>query len=176
MDAQAQFKSVADEYRHQLYTFSHYYLGRGEDAEDVTQEVLVRLWKNWGKFDPEKLQAWLFRVARNACMDCLRKRKRYRAMVAEGDYDAFVSAAPDEQPDPGLASEQNDTQQYIVATIQNISEPYRSIVLLREVHEMPYGEISETLGIPLNTVKSHLHRGRRMLRELFREKVAHGEL
>jgi RNA polymerase sigma factor (sigma-70 family) len=170
------FGDIVEKYRHQIYTLSYYYLGNREDAEDVTQDVLMRLWKNWKKVDDRRLQAWLVRVAKNACIDTARKRERYRAIVAEGDYDVASARAVDAQHDPGAPAELSDLQEQLKLALAKINEPYRSIIILREIQQMTYTEISEALEIPLNTVKVYLHRGRRLLRDQLRERIASGEL
>lgn len=171
-----QFRDTIEKYRHRIYTLSYYYLGKSEDAEDVTQEVLVRLWKNWEKVDGNTLQAWLVRVTRNACVDMARKRESYRAVVREENYEAVSAGAADGQPDPRALLEMSDLRQQLKLALGQIKEPYRSIVILREIQGMTYTEISEALEIPVNTVKVYLHRGRRMLRDQLRERMSSGEI
>ncbi len=170
------FRDIIEKYRHQIYNLSYYCLGKSEDAEDVTQEVLVRLWKNWEKVDNNTLQAWLMRVTRNACVDMARKRQSYRAVVTEGDYEAVSAGAADDQSDPRALLEISDLRQQLKLALGRINEPYRSIVILREIQGMTYAEISEALEIPVNTVKVYLHRARRMLRDQLRERIASGEI
>lgn len=169
------FRTIIEQYRHLIYTLSYYYLGKSEDAEDVTQEVLVRLWKNWHKVERNNLQPWLVRVTRNACVDMVRKRKSYRAVVAEEGYELATARAVDGQPNPRSLLETSDLRQQLKLALSRLAEPYRSVVIMREIQEMTYAEISEALELPINTVKVHLHRGRRMLREQLRERVKNEE-
>lgn len=171
-----QFRDIVEKYRHQIYTLSYYYLGNREDAEDVTQEVLIRLWKNWERLDDSRLQPWLVRVAKNVCIDTARKRERYRAIVTQGNYDAVSARAADAQHDPGAPIELSDLRQQLKLALAQINEPYRSIIILREIQGMTYTEISEALEIPINSVKVYLHRGRRLLRDQLRERMARGEI
>lgn len=76
------FRKICERHRDRIFTFACYYLGNREDAEDVTQEVLLRLWENWRSIEPEGLPAWITRVARNACLDALRRRHSYRTVVS----------------------------------------------------------------------------------------------
>jgi RNA polymerase sigma-70 factor (ECF subfamily) len=153
------FEKIADRHRDRIFTYACYVLGDRDDAEDVTQEVLVRLWKNLDSLEEPRVFPWLLHVTRNACIDALRRRRTYRAVVAsdpEGDMMARV-------PSP-----------HVERALQELSEPYRSIVILREIQDLRYEEICEALGLPLNTVKVYLHRGRRKLREKLREFASHG--
>ncbi len=159
------FRSVADQHRHRVYTFAYYSLRNREEAEDVTQEVLVRMWKNWEELNEATLPAWINRVTRNACIDAVRRRRAYRSrVVASGDGEDLVEGISIE-PGPDATAEASELRETIQGALATLQEPYRSIVILREIQDMKYEEISENLELPLNTVKSYLHRGRRMLRE-----------
>jgi len=168
------FGSVANEYRHRIYTFSHYYLRKGEDAEDVTQEVLVRLWKHLDSIDPEKLPAWVSRVTRNACVDLVRKRISYRNIVADDGFDTALALATTPAQNPAERLESKDMQNLVQDAIAELPEPYRSLLVMREIQQLSYNEITEALDMPLNTVKVYIHRGRRKLREQLTAPVANG--
>jgi RNA polymerase sigma-70 factor (ECF subfamily) len=165
------FRDAVEQYRHRVYTFSYYCLGNSEDAEDVTQEVLLRLWRNWRKLNGSDPLGWLMRVTKNACVDVARKRRSYRAVVSEGDCEDVLAGAVDGRPDPRSALERSDLRGRVERALGRLDEPYRSIVILREIQGMTYAEISESLEMPMNTVKVYLHRGRRMLRDRLRERV-----
>jgi RNA polymerase sigma-70 factor (ECF subfamily) len=167
------FEKIADRHRDRIFTFACYHLGNRDDAEDVTQEVLVRLWKNLDELEDARILPWIIHVTRNACIDALRRRKSYRAVVTqdpEGETTRFV-ASP--SPGPGAAAESSDLKAQLEKAIQSLAEPYRSIVILREIQDLRYEEIVESMGLPLNTVKVYLHRGRRKLREELRAFASH---
>lgn len=165
------FKTLVDEHRHKIYTFAYYCIGNREDAEDVTQEVLLRLWKNWQQIDPKCLLAWLMRVTKNACVDAIRKRQTYRNMI-QSDKDGEASArAISDEVDPETAAEVSDFQQHLKWALSSLSEPYRTVVILREIQDMKYEQISDALNLPLNTMKVYLHRGRQLLRTKMKEVV-----
>jgi len=69
------FEEVVSQQQRKVYSFAHYYLGSPEEAEDVTQEVFFKLWRNWHKIDLTSVRPWLLRVTRNACFDRLRQRR-----------------------------------------------------------------------------------------------------
>lgn len=167
------FPELVREYQHRIYTFACYCLGDPEEAQDVTQEVLLKLWRNLEKIDPPGVWPWLVRVTRNAAIDALRKRGSYRAVVEEDPEGHATRRLASATPAPDAAAETADFQRHLEQALRGIAEPYRSIVILREIQDLKYEEISAALELPLNTVKVYLHRGRRKLRERLREYVKH---
>lgn len=143
-------------------------LARREDAQDVTQDVLIRLWRRGDEVDAERMLPWLMRVTRNACIDRLRHRKMVHQVVAA---DAEPDDVADDDASPIDRLELEDDRDVLEAALERISEPYRSIVILREIQEMKYEEISGAMDMPLNTVKVYLHRGRKMLRKQLTEVI-----
>lgn len=164
------FEDTAQRYRRRVYSFARYLLSNREEAEDVTQEVLLRLWRHQEGVDEERLGSWLLRVTRNACYDLLRRRRSEAA--------AGISASLDEEdarevasaePSPEARARDTDFRRRLLEALGELGEPYKSVVILREVQGLPHREIGEALGIPEATVRVHLHRGRRKLRERLRE-------
>ena len=165
------FQNVAGRHRDRIFTFASYCLGNREEAEDVTQEVLLRLWKNWERVEEERVGAWLMHVTRNACIDAIRKRTTYRSLVAVDKDGETTVRAPARGPDPAAAAETADFQRHLERALREVAEPYRSVVIMREIQDFKYEEISAALAMPLNTMKVYLHRGRRMLRERLRQYI-----
>jgi len=166
------FRELMEEHQGRVFTFACYYLGNREEAEDVTQEVLLRLWRHLDKVETETAGAWLARVTRNACYDHLRSQRSRRKLFTEGLNEEMSTASdPGPRPDAGLVTW--DVARHLKRALAELDEPYRSIVVLREVRELKYEEISEVMEIPLNTVKTYLHRARRKLREKLREVHCH---
>lgn len=162
-----QFEQLVHQYQDRVYGFACYFLGDREAAQDVTQEVLIRLWRHRGEVDGDRALGWLMRVARNACIDVHRKRRSTRAVMTV-DTDGVLDAAGDAES-PAEATEAHDFQRHLRRALDALADPYRSIVILREVQDMKYEEISGAMNLPLNTVKVYLHRGRKMLREQLSE-------
>lgn len=166
------FRNLAEKYRDRVYTFAYYGLNNREEAEDVTQDVLVKLWQNREKIDPEKLPAWVMRVTRNAVIDAARRRRTRSSVIADSlEFETAenVVAAPGSDTERIVRSrEMRDTLERALA---EVDEPYRSIIVMREIQDMTYADIAGALETPLNTVKVYLHRGRKMLREALRGKV-----
>jgi len=168
------FEDTAHRYQRRVYSFARYLLSNREEAEDVTQEVLLRLWRHRQGVDEERLGSWLLRVTRNACYDLLRKR---RSEAAAGVVRIFDDEAAQEvasgEPGPRDRAEASDFRRRLLAALTEIGEPYKSVIILREVQGLPHREIGEALGIPEATVRVHLHRGRRKLRERLKKEDVH---
>lgn len=166
------FEDTAQRYQRRVYSFARYLLSNREEAEDVTQEVLLRLWRHRQGVDEERLGSWLLRVTRNACYDLLRRRRSETAAgLAPGVDEEAAEGVATPEPDPQSRAEATDFRRRLLAALAEIGEPYKSVVILREVQGLPHREIGEALGIPEVTVRVHLHRGRRKLRELLKEDV-----
>ena len=166
------FRKLVGQYQDRVFTFVHYSLKNREEAEDVTQEVLVKLWQHKDRVNPDNLTAWVMRVARNAVIDVARRRRTRSVVFADGaDFDVVeaVVAAPGVDSEDGLRS--RETRDALESALAAVEEPYRSIVVMREIQDMTYAEIVDVVEMPLNTVKVYLHRGRRMLRDALRGKV-----
>lgn len=170
--SQRRFEQNVKKYQNRVFGFAMYFLGDRAEAEDVSQEVLLRLWHHHEDLEDDRLLGWLLRVTRNACVDALRKRKS-RLNVMTPTSDDFGHAAAKE-PTPDADAEASDFQVHLRSALDKVAEPYRSIVILREIQELKYEEISGAMNLPLNTVKVYLHRGRKMLREHLSE-VLHRE-
>lgn len=133
------------------------------DAADVSQEALVRLWQHGHDIPENKRRAWVARVTRNAALDLLRRQK-VRPQPATAELpDSTASTRP-----PDANAEAAVLRPHLDAALNDLGEPYRSIIWLREIEEFTYDEIADTLDLPLNTLKVYLHRARRRLREALR--------
>ena len=157
----AQYQQAITQHRQRVFSFAHYSLRAKEDAEDITQEVFIKLWQHWQKIDHSKLGAWLMRVAHNAVIDHVRKQKNVASQT--DDY-----AEPEEQAAEVLTEEQVDDGRFkeeLMASIKLLDDPFRSIIILRDIQGMSYSDIQHTLDMSESQVKVYLHRGRRKLRE-----------
>lgn len=165
MPSRSHFQHLVAQHKNRVFSFARYYLGNMEDAEDVTQEVFVKLWKSGMDLEESVLPAWLTRVTKNTCVDLIRKRQTYQAaVVTDTDYASNLQME-DHQPSPDRAMEQKQMKAQIQQALDKLDEPYRSIVVFREIQDMDYQQIADSMELPLNTVKVYLHRARKMLRE-----------
>lgn len=169
------FETTAERYRRRVFSFARSLLSNREEAEEVTQDVLVRLWRHQRGLDEERLGSWLLRVTRNACYDLLRQRRSLHKAAGPPADAEEAEGIPSAEPGPQSRMEAVDFRRSLKAALDEIGEPVRTIVLLREVQGLPHREISQALGIPEVTVRVHLHRGRRRLREILREVYGYDE-
>ena len=152
-----------------MYGFAYNYLNSSEGAADVTQDVFVRLWNHRDTIDEDRLVGWLLRVTRNACVDAIRRRKAYVKRV-ETSTEMLMDKA-DRAPLPDAQTESALFHEHLRQALETLDEPQKSIVVLREIQEYKYEEISEALDLPLNTVKVYLHRARKALRKELNERM-----
>ena len=162
-----EFDAAVEKYARRVFTLAVYLLGDREEAEDVTQEVLIRLWRKGHEVDPERIGPWLTRVTRNAAIDIIRRRGHGVRGLTDAD-DGLVDL-PEDSPGPEGLAQSSELGSRLLAALHAMSEPHRSVVILREVQGLSYREIGEALEMPLSTVRVTLHRGRRRLREDLRE-------
>jgi RNA polymerase sigma-70 factor (ECF subfamily) len=122
--------------------------------------------------DVQRIGSWLLRVTRNACYDLLRSRRsatRALPQVSLEEEEAAAHEVASAERDPESLAQAADFKRALAAALGELGEPYKSVVVLHEVQGLAHQEISEALGIPEVTVRVHLHRGRKKLREQLRE-------
>jgi RNA polymerase sigma-70 factor (ECF subfamily) len=141
-------------------------LGSGSDAEDIAQQVFVRVWKNAKRYEPRaKFTTWLLKITRNLVFNELRRRSRHPQVPLQSDSDEEERPLKDEQavaPDASLL--EHELQQAVDAAIANLPETQRMAVVLRRYEELSYEEIAEALDQSVSAVKSLLFRARTELR------------
>lgn len=165
------FEQQVRRYQDRVFGFAQYFLKDREAAQDVTQDVLIRFWEHRDEVDDDHTLGWLLRVTRNACIDALRKRKtRRNALTINTDG---LNRAKDPSPSPSAHAEASDFRAHLEQALDEVDEPYRSVVILREIQHLKYREISEALDMPMNTVKVYVHRGRKKLRKQLAEVIEH---
>ena len=163
------FTELVGTYQDRIYRLARYSVGNREEAEDITQEVLIRLWRNLERIEPAGVWPWLIRVTRNASIDAMRRRGTYRALVDEDPEDSLAGRTASARAGPDAETETVDFRAHLEAALREVAEPYRTIVVLREIEQLRYEEIAAAVEMPLNRVKVYLHRGRRMLRSKLQE-------
>jgi RNA polymerase sigma-70 factor (ECF subfamily) len=160
------------ELRGRVYTLAVYLLSDCEEAQDVTQEVLIRGWQHAQDVADDRLDAWVLRVTRNRCIDILRSRRRKSQWHRQYSRELAPSIA-DTRPSPEALASGNDLRRALGTALSALSEPYHSVVILREIQGLSYREISDILMMPVNTVRVTLHRARQKLRDMLREEYRH---
>ena len=144
-----------------VYRLAYRLTGNRHDAEDLTQEVFVRVFRSLSKYTPGTFEGWLHRIATNLFLDMARRRQRIR-MEGLGDDAAQRLHGPD--PTPAQAFEDRHLDSDIQAALEALAPEYRAAVVLCDIEGLSYEEIAATLGVKLGTVRSRIHRGRAQLR------------
>lgn len=152
--------------RHQvaLVNFFHKMLWNYHAAEDLAQEVLVKLYKCRESYEPRaKFTTFLYRIARNCAIDHLRKTRRERGVLSLDVHSD--DAIAHEQAGPAETADQNEQTAAVRAAIEALPEDHRLVLVLSEVQGLKYAQISEVLGVPVGTVKSRMHNAIKKLRD-----------
>jgi RNA polymerase sigma-70 factor (ECF subfamily) len=153
----------------QVYRVARHLVGSREEAEDLMQETYARAFRSWRSFQPgTNLRAWLLRILTNLNIDRGRRQQRTPDMqpLEEGDYFLYnkLEAAADGDTDEDRVVErlsQND----VVAALSEVPHDFRDVVVLVDIGDFTYADAAQILDIPIGTVMSRLHRGRRILKK-----------
>ena len=161
---EAAFEELIRQYEKKVYTLCFRMCGNSEDAEEAAQDAFLALWRGIDRFRQESsLSTWIYRLATNACIDTLRRRKKQSGSVSLDDEELFVDAV-DTSPQPQETVEHREAQKLLQEGLSALSEEYRKVLILREIEGLSYTEIAESASIELGTVKSRISRGRSLLR------------
>lgn len=155
-----------------VYALCYRFTGSGSEAQDLTQEVFMRVFKTIRSFrsDEGSFATWLSRVTRNLLIDHYRRTRQDRVTDSIEEQLPMMEeegAAASARPDHVLAG--REASEILQATLQKLSPDLREAVILRDLQEMEYREIAQVLGIPEGTVKSRINRGRAELARLLRK-------
>jgi RNA polymerase sigma factor (sigma-70 family) len=166
---QSAFEMLVSRYQTPLFNFICHCLGDYDLACDVAQQVFLQLYISMPTLRTgEPLKAWLFQVARNRCLDELRRKRaiHFSELEANGDEDELSPLAilPDPHPQPDEMAERNDLQQKLRQAIDTLPPKFRSVVLLRYAGQLSFAEIGRTLSMPEATAKTYFQRARPLLR------------
>lgn len=146
-----------------MYGYAVYLTGNREEASDLLQETFLKAFRFFDKFEPgTNAKAWLYRIMRNTYINEYRRIKRAPDLV---EYDEQISSyqmlpSPTQRPDE---IEGEIFEDEIAVAISSLPEKFKSVIVLRDVEDLPYEEIAEALSIPIGTVRSRLHRARAIL-------------
>ena len=139
--------------------------GQREDAEEVAQETLLRVFESLDQLrEPEHVRAWVFRIAKNACL--MKRRKSIFAPEQELSLDQIVTDARDCRRLPDTEVIESQMRDSLHRAIAELPDTYRAVVLLRDLEELSTEETAQILDISTDAVKTRLHRGRLALRQM----------
>ena len=144
-----------------VYRLAYRLTGNRHDAEDLTQEVFVRVFRSLSSYTPGTFEGWLHRITTNLFLDMARRRQRIRF---EGLGDQAVGLLRDDEPTPAQAFDARHLDTDVQQALEALAPEYRAAVVLCDIEGLSYEEIAATLGVKLGTVRSRIHRGRAQLR------------
>lgn len=184
--------SLIKRYLKPVYNFVYRYVGNTQDAEDVTQEVFVKMWRNLKEFDPQRnclatlrdkqnknlapyrtegsgsgFKTWIFEIAKNASLNWIKKKRPYLfSQFENGDGEnSLAEFISDRSPLPEELFAQTEFDDKLAAAVEKLNPDYRKVFILRYNNDLAFKDISESLNKPLNTVKSRYRRSLLMLKK-----------
>jgi RNA polymerase sigma-70 factor, ECF subfamily len=166
---QSEFATEVLPHKGILLNFALRTTGNKDDAQDLLQETFIKAFRFWDKYEKgTNIRAWLFRIMKNSYINRYRKESREPGMVDYDDVENFYDSIRDDSVDSndlqksmfgGMLSDE------VVDALQSLPEDFRTVVILCDIEQLTYEEISEFLNCPIGTVRSRLHRGRKILAE-----------
>jgi len=173
------WRELVDRFGHKVYAIAYHFTLKREDAEELSQEIFLKLFENLHRYDGGfPLVAWVLSVSRNLCIDRYRRRKREKSFRFVSD-DA-VTALLKSDDDPASMALKKERTQMLFSALADVPEDLAEILILRDLNGLAYDEIGKALELPEGTVKSRLFRARaevaRKIRERHESKGAPGAL
>jgi RNA polymerase sigma factor (sigma-70 family) len=157
---------VVARYKRKVFHIGYKFTGRHDDAEDLTQEIFLKVFRSLEKFNRDAdFSTWLSSVARNFCIDHYRASKREKEVLVE-DLVAFDLAPASTGSSPHRALEDRDRRSFLRRGLEALPDKLREAVVLRDLQGLSYQEMADRLGLPEGTVKSRINRGREELSRL----------
>jgi len=173
------FALLVRRYSTPLFNFICRFLGDYDQACDVLQQVFLRFYTSLPTLGTsEPFKPWLFQVARNCCVDELRRRKRYAIHFSQLETEnsegetTFLGDMADPGPLPEEIMERHDLQHVLQAAIQSLPPKFRDVVTLRYLAQLSFSEIGKTLSMPEATAKTYFHRAKVLLRKTLSVEMA----
>jgi RNA polymerase sigma factor (sigma-70 family) len=155
------WEEVVRDHSARVYRLAYRLTGNSHDAEDLTQEVFVRVFRSLPSYTPGTFEGWLHRITTNLFLDMTRRRQRIRFEGLGEETEARLRGA---EPTPSQAFDDRHLDFDISAALADLPPEYRAAVVLCDIEGLTYEEIADVLGVKLGTVRSRIHRGRAQLR------------
>jgi len=162
------FEILIKQYKNNIYSYALYMMKNRMDADDITQEVFIKIWNNINNFNIKAAKSWIMRTTHNLCIDYLRKRQTSQKKEVNIDSNINISGAGT-LTDTEVRLRKNLLKDKIKHGIETLPDNLKSVFIMYELQGFKYNEISETLSMPLNSVKVYLMRARKKLQEDLKE-------
>ncbi len=168
------FETLIKGYQKMAFNVAYRIMGNEEDAKDMTQDALIKVYKNLKGFRMDSsFSTWLYRIVMNTCKDELRKRKMKLVSIdqpIETNDGQMQMDLEDHGLKPDEIVTQRETQKEVHEALQQVSEINRIVVVLRDIKGFSYSEISDIIDVPVGTIKSRINRGRQELKKILMNK------
>ncbi len=167
------FEQLVSAYDKRAYNIAYRVMGNEEDAKDMAQEAMLRVYRSIKDFKGQSsFSTWLYRIVTNVCLDELRRRKNDKhvsidSTIQTEDGELHIELSSDKET-PETAYERVEQRELIKKAIRELNDEYRSVIVLRDIQGFSYEEISNMLDCSLGTVKSRINRARALLRDKLR--------
>jgi RNA polymerase sigma-70 factor (ECF subfamily) len=164
------FEDLMSAHYRKAYSFAYRLAGNQEDAEDLTQEAFLRVYRSFQHYDPSRpFERWLFRIITNLFVDSLRARPKQMPLSLDAplegnDGDTMFNEIPDAEADPARHVMREIMDERIQKALNILPPAFKKTVILTDIEGMSYDEASQILGCAVGTVRSRLHRARMMMR------------
>lgn len=161
-----EFNEIMMPYSDMLHSYGYYLTGNDDDAGDLLQETYLKAYRFYNKFEQgTNAKAWLYRIMRNTYINEYRRVKRLPDLVAYDDQISAYQFMRRETNDLNDRIENRMLGDEISTAISALPEKFKSVIVLRDIEDLPYEEVAQALEIPIGTVRSRLHRARALLFE-----------
>ena len=157
------WEDVARIHGRTIYNFAYRLTGDPDDASDLAQEVLLRVRRGLATYKPITFEGWLWRITRNAFLDEIRRRKRRQTFPLPEGFDRNVGPT---SPPPDITLSQYRLTEDVQTALLDLPYDFREAVVLCDVVGLSYQEVANSVGVPVGTIRSRIHRGRKYLRAL----------
>lgn len=170
------FNILVEAFQRQVINLAYGMLSNEEDASDAAQEVFIKIYRNIDRFEEKSsLSTWIYRITSNVCKDFLRKRTRTIQSVSiyegdDDDDDDRPMEIKDNSPTPQEHLEMTETQIEVRRALDELPTEYKSVIVMYDLENLSYEEISKVLECPVGTIKSRLNRARKALKKNLSEK------
>jgi RNA polymerase sigma factor (sigma-70 family) len=151
---------IVRDYGDRVYRLAYRLSGNQHDAEDITQETFIRVFRSLDSFTPGSFEGWLHRITTNVFLDMVRRRQRIRMESLPEETDRIAGT----EPSPEAAFDAANLDPDLQAALDDLLPEFRAALVLCDVEGLSYEEIGQTLGVKLGTVRSRIHRARQALR------------
>ncbi|HET7229967.1 MAG TPA: sigma-70 family RNA polymerase sigma factor [Longimicrobium sp.] len=168
------YRELLGRYQRPVFSLIYRMVRDREQAEDLAQETFVRVFNNIDRYDPAyKFSSWIFKIATNLTIDWIRRKEvptvsidgsRYATSNDDIEASTITVESGDENPEELLESRELGSQ--IEVAIGKLRPEYRQAIVLRHIDDLPYEDIAQIMALPLGTVKTYIHRGRKELQDM----------